>query len=305
MRVRHILFCLAVVLATATCTPRQEVFSTVTMVWNRHTPAAIVFYTYAAGGDMAQTQKLEIKFHPSKSDEELLDSVAVEEIDVALLTAAQALLLLNAEPTWRIIADLGPTTPLAILSREAETWRERREWVNFADQGGRLQLASWTVENQIDFSTLTIHEALPLTNPAGNTGATLVQLAYTPLSRPTLAHDDLHTVAALPQRLLLLGKTEYIKRHPQGVRRLLEVWKISLQKFREQANDPLPNLAEQMNTDVDYLRKLLEEHPLPSGSITDARKVPTDFVRLLEKLTQAGKERGLLRRSFNPRAAIP
>ncbi|HPQ69651.1 MAG TPA: hypothetical protein PKW95_11025 [bacterium] len=309
MRVRHILFCLLLIVATAACTQRrEEIFSNVNMVWNRHTPAAVIFHMHATSGGMAQTQKLEIKFRTPKSDEEMLESLTAEEIDTALLTEAQALILLNANPTWRIIADLGPTTPLAILSRETDSWRERREWVNFAGLAGQVLLAYWMTQNNIDFSALTMHEALPLSSPAGNTGATLLQLACTPLDRQSATQAALQTVAAIPQRLLLLGKAEYIKNHPQGVERILLAWDKSLQHFRDHAADPLPNLADQMHTDVDYLRKLLEDYPLPSASETAAacaRHFPADVHRTLEEMAKAGKERGLLRRSFNPREAIP
>jgi hypothetical protein len=144
------------------------------MVWNRHTPAATFFYTYAAGGDMAQTQKLEIKFHPSKSDEELLDSVTVEEIDVALLTAAQALLLLNADPTWR-------SSPISDRPRRWPSSAARRKRGANDASGSISPIWGDVCSLLLDggepdrLFQLTIHEALPLTNPAGNTGATLVQ----------------------------------------------------------------------------------------------------------------------------------
>ncbi len=309
MRTGYIIFCFTIILAAATCTPRhEEVFSSVNMVWNRHTPAAIVFHMYATSGGMAQTQKLEIKFQSPNSDEEMLESLTAEEIETALLTEAQALILLNANPTWRVIADLGPTTPLAVLSREPDSWHERNEWVNFAGLSGQVHLAYWMTENKIDFSAITIHEALPLSSPAGNTGATLLQLTYTPLDRQSATQSGLQTVATIPQRLLLLGHADYIKSHPRGIERILLAWDKSLQHFRDHEADPLPNLAERMHTDVDYLRKLLEDFPLPSASETAAacaRHFPADVHRTLEELAKAGKERGLLRRSFNLREAIP
>jgi hypothetical protein len=294
-------------LTSTACGEKKAKTFTLRLIGNRTCPLAVALDVVCANSDLAAQHRLHLPIQITRDFELIQRIVAASEADAALVPAAQAVMLLSANPDWRLRADFGPTRRVLLIALGAAP-ESPRELINFADEEGLIALEYWRrTQSGVALKNVVAHKPpsnyRPQFLPPGN----MLLMTAEPLEETFAARPDLRTVIGLDEHLLLLVNRSYARQHEELVDALLSVLCETPMSALRRNTIFLERIADSLGATVSWTQTQLAGLSLNGSAEAGCRKsvdLSASEKQNLEALVAAGVQAGVIRRAFSLGGAI-
>lgn len=284
------------------CEEKQEnapPFFEVRAAYKANSPLVQAFFLEADGSDLAPRNGIYLANQTTNRFTRLSEWISNNQVDVAVVTSAEAILLLATNPDWRIAAEVGPAQRILLLVPEKEK-DPPYGMVNFAGNMGRLALSYWQQQEGFDPSTLRKIRDAPESISLGHFRAEDARLVIIePEDRKIKWRDRLQAKHALPQRLFILVQRTYAEKHPMLVQGFINAWSEVGAKIKR--HDEL--LFSRTSNRTGLLPAELAQHFDQRLAVRPAKKWKNnerdESLTQLSDLIEAGKKAELVRSEFS------
>lgn len=272
---------------------------TINVVADRHCALTAALEVVNTQSDQASVHGVFLHLRATRVFEEIEQAVATNAADAALVPGSQAVLLLGANPDWRLYGDLGPTRRLVALAAKGSI---PTAGINFAGRDGHLVWELWgDTVRRVAGKPLRLNDPPPHIKPQYLTAASNLLVIPEPLSPDLVARTNLSEYAALEEHLFLLVRRSYVLQHKKLLAGFLQLLcNLPLQSIGDR--DPfLGRIADTLLADPAWARSQMIKIKLNGANAAacrDSMAVSDETRKGLLSLVEAGKRAKLIRQGF-------
>ena len=303
-------FVLLVAIAALTltaCGEKKATTFTLRLIGNRTCPLAAALDVVCANSDLAAQHQLHLPVQLTQDFESIQRIVAANDADAALVPAAQAVILLSANPDWRLRADLGPTRRVFLIALSSAP-QLPRDLINFAGEEGLIALEYWRrTQPGVELKSIVAHKPPPNYRPQFLPPGDILFTTSEPLNVTLVTRPDLRMVIGLEEHLLLLVNRRYARQHGELVDALLSVLCATPMSALRKNTIFLERIADLLGATVAWTQTQLAGLSLNGSDEAACRKsveLSAGEKQNLEALVAAGMQAGVIRRAFSLGDAI-
>jgi len=255
------------------------------------------FVNVAEHSDLGPRNGLNLHLQPQRDYDDIAQLILRQEADAAFVPTALAVSLLADNPDWLLHRDLGPTGQLLLIKR-SEPKTAKDAIINFEEKAGRVALAWWTQKGDLPAEAYDPPPSIPIRQIIHKAQYSLF---LEPL--PTIAGEQIETVNALEQNLLLLVNCEYLKANSRLVDNLIRALIDSVITINARRDFYLPRLAMHLSTQEEWIEAAYER--LPEMQLNQLPlpwpQEPSDKLKKrFAELSEAAKQARIIRPDFDP-----